>query len=74
MEVVQYIWDQYVIGLDAPGYHHELLPAVSAVFLLLLSDKLVQCNTVSSLNTYLHTAFFYLLLNWYYGAVGVAQW
>ena len=53
MNVVLFLWDQYVIGMDSPGFHDDYLSTVTAIFLMLLKDKLVQCNSVSFLNVIL---------------------
>lgn len=47
MSVVLFLWDQYMIGLDSPGFHDEYLPACTAVFLMLLKDKLKESRSVS---------------------------
>ncbi|XP_074640694.1 uncharacterized protein LOC141898601 isoform X2 [Tubulanus polymorphus] len=46
IDTILYVWDQYMIGLDSPGYHDELLPALTAVFLMLLSDKLKEASSL----------------------------
>jgi hypothetical protein len=48
MDVVLYIWDQYIIGLDAPGFHDEFLPAVMAIYLMLVKENLRGAETVRS--------------------------
>lgn len=47
MDVVLYIWDQFMIGLDAPSFHGEFLPVISAIFLMLLGAKIRETTTVS---------------------------
>ena len=47
MEVVLFIWDQYMISLDTAGFHEEYLPVVTAIFLSLLKDAIVECKSVS---------------------------
>ncbi|ELU01451.1 hypothetical protein CAPTEDRAFT_186844 [Capitella teleta] len=47
MDVLLYIWDQYIIGLDAPGFHDEFLPAVLAIYLMLVKENLRAAETVS---------------------------
>lgn len=47
MEVLLYIWDQYIIGLDAPGFHDEYLPAIAAIYLMLVKEKLRGSESVS---------------------------
>ena len=44
MPVALYIWDQYMIGLDVPGYLDIFLPVVMAIHLLLLADKIKDCE------------------------------
>ena len=46
MEVLLFIWDQYMIGLDAPGFHDEFLPIVMAIYLMLVKEKLRGSDTV----------------------------
>ncbi len=48
MKVALFIWDQYVISLDAPGFHDVYLPVIMAVFLMLLKEKLKECQSVSA--------------------------
>ena len=49
-ELLLFIWDQYLIGLDVAGYHSHLLSAFTATLLILLRDKIFQCNSVSQLS------------------------
>ena len=49
MDTLLYIWDQYMIGLDTPGFNVELLAIVTAIILGLLKDKFKECNSVSGL-------------------------
>lgn len=61
MDVLCYIWDQCFIGLDIPDYH--CLPYLITVWLLLLRNRLITCQTVSitaqihltSQNAYVYT-------------------
>lgn len=48
-EVLLYIWDQYIIGLDSPGFTDDYLPAITAVFLKLVADRLKSQKMVSFL-------------------------
>ncbi|CAH1801165.1 unnamed protein product [Owenia fusiformis] len=50
MEVVGFIWDQYMIGLDVPGFNNEYLPAIMATFLMLLRDSLKPCTNASEVD------------------------
>src|SRR6218665_2936720 len=54
-EGLLYIWDQYVIGLDSPGFIDDYLPAVSAVLLMLLSDRLKGADTVRPTDLFIHS-------------------
>jgi len=47
MDVLLYVWDQYMIGLDAPGFGVEWLAIVTAIILGLLKDKFKECQSVS---------------------------
>ena len=47
LPVVCFLWDQYMIGMDSPGFHDDYLPAMMAIYLMLLQDKLRECLTVS---------------------------
>ena len=54
MDVVTYIWDQYMIGSDVPGFNQSYLSVVTAVHLALLADKFKTCDTVSVEQKYFH--------------------
>jgi hypothetical protein len=45
-EVLLYIWDQYIIGLDSAGFTDDYLPVVTAVFLKLVVDRLKKQKLV----------------------------
>ncbi|XP_053375032.1 uncharacterized protein LOC123533928 isoform X2 [Mercenaria mercenaria] len=45
MDTLLYVWDQYMIGLDSPGYNVEWLAIVTAIILGLLKDKFKECQT-----------------------------
>lgn len=47
METLLYVWDNYVIGLDAPGFSTEWLAVVCATMLGLMQDKLKEAKAVS---------------------------
>ncbi|XP_013383272.1 uncharacterized protein LOC106153737 [Lingula anatina] len=53
IDTVLYIWDQYIIGLDVPGYHTECLPVFTVVYLMLLKDQLMRCDDISAMETVL---------------------
>ena len=46
-DVLMYVWDQYVIGLDVAGYHMHFLPAFTATVFILLKDDIMACKNVS---------------------------
>ena len=54
MDTLLYVWDQYVIGLDVPGFGTEWLAAVCATMLGLLQDKLMEAKSVSLANRAVH--------------------
>ena len=43
------MWDQYVISLDVPGYHDELIPIICAIILMLLRDQIMGSKSVTNL-------------------------
>lgn len=45
MDTLLYVWDQYIIGLDTPGFNTEWLADVTAITLGLLKDKFKECAT-----------------------------
>ena len=47
MDALLYVWDQYMIGLDTPGFNVEWLAIATTVMLGLLKDKMRECNSVS---------------------------
>ena len=48
LETVLFIWDQYMLGMNSPGFHEFYVPIVAAVFLMLLKEKLENCENVSN--------------------------
>ncbi|KAL4224027.1 hypothetical protein ACF0H5_017484 [Mactra antiquata] len=44
MDSLLYVWDQYMIGIDTPGFNVELLAIVTAIILGLLKDKLKEAQ------------------------------
>ncbi len=50
LDTALYVWDQYLLGLDTPGFNEEFIPSVTAVYLMLLADKLHSCDSVSSVS------------------------
>ncbi|ESP02547.1 hypothetical protein LOTGIDRAFT_171946 [Lottia gigantea] len=49
MDVLLYVWDQYIIGLDIPGFGTEWLAVVTATLLGLLQEYLKNCNDPTEL-------------------------
>ena len=46
MDVAMFLWDQYIIGLDTPGFNERFLPMVTATFLMLLHSSIVTTPQV----------------------------
>ncbi|CAG5120922.1 unnamed protein product [Candidula unifasciata] len=44
-ETLKYVWDQYIIGLDVPGFSTEWLAVVIATLLGLEYEKLKECQS-----------------------------
>ncbi|CAM9952286.1 unnamed protein product [Lampetra fluviatilis] len=53
LEVLLYVWDQYILGLEQPAY--DCLPAFCLCLLLLLRDQLLTCDNPSRMMDTLHT-------------------
>ncbi|XP_067670758.1 uncharacterized protein [Haliotis asinina] len=49
MDALLYVWDQYVIGLDAAGFDTEWLSVVTATLLGLMADKLKEAKSSTSM-------------------------
>jgi hypothetical protein len=47
MDTLLYVWDQYIIGLDVPGFAPEWLAVVAATMLGLMQDKFKEAKSVS---------------------------
>ncbi|XP_052802733.1 uncharacterized protein LOC128232959 isoform X2 [Mya arenaria] len=45
LDTLLYVWDQYMIGLDTPGFNVEWLAIVTAIILGLLKDRFKECST-----------------------------
>lgn len=43
---LMYVWDQYVISADVPGYHEELIPVIGAIIFMILREQLLACRSV----------------------------
>ena len=48
-----YVWDQYVISADVPGYHEELLPVYAAIILMVIRDQLLVTRSASLCRDYI---------------------
>ncbi|XP_038056407.1 uncharacterized protein LOC119728290 [Patiria miniata] len=44
LDAVMYVWDQYIIGLDAPDY--DIIPSMAVSVLILLRKYLLQCDSL----------------------------
>ncbi|XP_032823762.1 uncharacterized protein LOC116950238 [Petromyzon marinus] len=53
LEVLLYVWDQYILGLEQPAY--DCLPAFCLCLLLLLRDQLLTCDNPSRMMDTLRT-------------------
>jgi hypothetical protein len=49
LDPLLFVWDQYVISLDVPGYHDELIPIICAIILMLLRDQIMGSKSVTNL-------------------------
>ncbi|VDI26236.1 Hypothetical predicted protein [Mytilus galloprovincialis] len=47
MDTLLYIWDQYMIGVDTPGFNNEWLAIVTVTLLGLIKEKLKEATSVS---------------------------
>lgn len=55
LNTLMYVWDQYVISSDIPGFHDELIPIMAALVLMSLRDELVQTRSVGDFDDCLKT-------------------
>ncbi|XP_048375568.1 uncharacterized protein LOC125446089 isoform X2 [Sphaerodactylus townsendi] len=53
MDTVLYIWDQIILGLELHSF--DCLPAFTTVFVLLLRDQLLKCQSTAELELTLKT-------------------
>ncbi|KAL8614021.1 hypothetical protein ACOMHN_023256 [Nucella lapillus] len=53
METLLYVWDNYVIGMDVPGFGTEWLAVVCATMLALLQDKLKEAKSPAAMENIL---------------------
>ena len=44
-----FVWDQYVISGDVPGYHEDLVPIIAAIIFMILRDQLMAVESVTFL-------------------------
>ncbi|XP_066491061.1 uncharacterized protein [Tiliqua scincoides] len=52
-ETLLYVWDQIILGLEQPSYN--CIPAFATVFILLLRDQLLSCQSPAELEATLKT-------------------
>lgn len=50
LDPLLFVWDQYVISLDVPGYHDELIPIICAIILMLLRDQIMASKSLSEVS------------------------
>ncbi len=60
-----FVWDQYVISGDVPGYHEDLLPIIAAIIFMILRDQLMAVESVTFFFIR-ETEFFYFLFEIHY--------
>ncbi|KAK7499097.1 hypothetical protein BaRGS_00009644 [Batillaria attramentaria] len=53
MDTLLYVWDQYIIGLDVPGFGTEWLAVVAATMLGLLQDKFKDAKSPAAMENIL---------------------
>ncbi|XP_063968491.1 uncharacterized protein LOC129254608 [Lytechinus pictus] len=51
LDTVMYVWDQHVIGLDAPEF--DIIPAIAVLIFIYLKKQLLSCNSVSEVSAIL---------------------
>ncbi|XP_021371343.1 uncharacterized protein LOC110461920 isoform X2 [Mizuhopecten yessoensis] len=54
-DTLLYVWDQYMIGSNTPGFHTEWLANVTLVFLGLLREKLKDADSAAAMEKVLKT-------------------
>lgn len=52
LDALMFVWDQYTIGSDVPGYSNELLPVISSIILMILRDQLMTTSSVSLISNF----------------------
>ena len=48
-----------MLGMNSPGFHEFYVPIVAAVFLMLLKEKLENCENVSNVRSVEFRKYFY---------------
>ncbi|XP_030848136.1 uncharacterized protein LOC100888055 [Strongylocentrotus purpuratus] len=51
LDTIMYVWDQHMIGLDAPEF--DITPAITVLIFIYLKKQLMSCNTVSEVSAIL---------------------
>jgi hypothetical protein len=41
-----FVWDQYTIGADVPGYHLEIMSVMTAIVLMIIRDQLMAAISI----------------------------
>ncbi|PIK60040.1 hypothetical protein BSL78_03038 [Apostichopus japonicus] len=49
LDMVLFVWDQYLIGLDAPNY--DIIPVITALTISLLRLQVLQCQTAEEISS-----------------------
>uniref|UniRef100_A0A2C9KS74 Rab-GAP TBC domain-containing protein n=1 Tax=Biomphalaria glabrata TaxID=6526 RepID=A0A2C9KS74_BIOGL len=53
-DTLLYVWDQYILGLNVPGFSAEWMAVVIATVLGLEHDKLKECQSPLAMETVLN--------------------
>jgi hypothetical protein len=43
---LMYVWDQYMITIDVPGFHDELIPVFVSIIIMILRDQIMSIKHV----------------------------
>jgi hypothetical protein len=46
---LMYVWDQYMITIDVPGFHDELIPVFVSIIIMILRDQIMSVKNVITL-------------------------
>ena len=46
---LMYVWDQYMITIDVPGFHDELIPVFVSIIIMILRDQIMSVKNVTTL-------------------------